>query len=203
MVYCLVLFYAGDFPSRVITVVLGAASLALAAVLRSDHSNTFQVPLALVCFVDNLDSLGLTKDPTQTIVSTAWFIVAASVSGWVKYHKVPFCIRRTASLIIGDLVALGCCAACAALVSNADPSSNSTLRNILTVVQIVSMYVFEYGILLVIVSLTDRLRSLLLALCIMSLVWQWRRASKGELDNPPKVHPAAYHTSMPMPNPVG
>ncbi|KAH6691856.1 hypothetical protein VD0002_g4108 [Verticillium dahliae] len=165
MVYCLVLFYAGDFPSRVITVVLGAASLALAAVLRSDHSNTFQVPLAL------------------TIVSTAWFIVAASVSGWVKYHKVPFCIRRTASLIIGDLVALGCCAACAALVSNADPSSNSTLRNILTVVQIVSI--------------------LLLALCIMSLVWQWRRASKGELDNPPKVHPAAYHTSMPMPNPVG
>ncbi|CRK27486.1 hypothetical protein BN1708_004378, partial [Verticillium longisporum] len=116
----LVLFYAGDFPSRVITVVLGAASLALAAVLRSDHSNTFQVPLAL------------------TIVSTTWFIVAASVSGWVKYHKVPFCIRRTASLIIGDLVALGCCAACAALVSNADTSSNSALRNILTVVQIIS-----------------------------------------------------------------
>ncbi|KAG7106484.1 hypothetical protein HYQ44_014080 [Verticillium longisporum] len=98
MVFCLVLFYSGDFPSRVITVILGAASLALAAVLRSDHSNTFKVPLAL------------------TIVSTTWFIVAASLSGCVKYHKVPFCIRRTASLIIGDLIALGCCAACAALI---------------------------------------------------------------------------------------
>ncbi|KAL9948875.1 hypothetical protein D7B24_004918 [Verticillium nonalfalfae] len=165
MVFCLVLFYAGDFPSRVITVVLGAASLALAAVLRSDHSGTFKVPLAL------------------TIVSTTWVVVAASLSGWVKYRKVPFCVQRTTSLIIGDLIALGCCAACAALVSSADTSSNSTLRNILTVVQIISI--------------------LLLALCIMSLAWQWRRASKGELDNPPKVHPAAYHTSMPMPNPVG
>ncbi|EEY23360.1 predicted protein [Verticillium alfalfae VaMs.102] len=80
---------------------------------------------------------------------------------------------------------------------------NKTFKLAAESYQIISMYVFEYGTLLVLVALADRFRSLLLALCIMSLAWQWRRASKGELDNPPKVHPAAYHTSMPMPNPVG
>ena len=95
--------FSGSIPSRLVCAILTIISLAFVSILRYEHGqDNLKIPMAL------------------NIVSMIWFLTGAAMAVYMWFLNVAFCPRRAMVLVLGGLIAAGCCVGTSVITGLAD-----------------------------------------------------------------------------------